>query len=137
MPCLQLLFVLGMLLATSDGMLAATNVVGIMVKVNATGDSGGLPHFFQGTGFMHASDLLEERSRLNMLMARGGGYRLMRFHCTLDLIDISGETSTPEYNFSKVDQVFDSILAAHLTPLLLKHMFLCECIARVPTISIF
>ena len=49
-----------------------------------------LPRFFQSTGFTPSAFLLTEQGRLNMLMAGGGGYKYMRVHCMLDLVDIQG-----------------------------------------------
>lgn len=88
----------------------------VSIKVDVAKDEGALPQFFLGTGFTPSSLLLKEEGRLNMLMAGGGGYKYMRVHCMLDLVDISGK-SNDVYNWTLLDLAFDAILEAGLTPI--------------------
>jgi hypothetical protein len=96
--------------------------VAVAVDVSSTGELE-LPRFFQSTGFTPSAFLLTEQGRLNMLMAHGGGYRFMRVHCMLDLIDISSapdddtpaphrqsSPSQPRANYSRLDAAFDAIV---------------------------
>eukprot|EP01051_Picozoa_sp_SAG22_P003453 SAG22_NODE_168_length_16723_cov_6.542409_7_plen_230_part_00 len=87
----------------------ATPAVAVAVDVSGGGDAE-LPRFFQGTGFTPSAFLLTEQGRLNMLMARGGGYRLMRVHCMLDLIDIQGGPGQLRADYSRLDTAFDAIV---------------------------
>ena len=89
---------------------------GITVDVDASRPLGPLPHFFRSTGFTPSSKLLTEHGRLNMLLAGGGGFRYMRVHCMLDLVDISTATGAVSYNWTALDSAFDAILDAGLTP---------------------
>ena len=92
---------------------------GVDGTTTVTVDAGGvgpLPRFFQASGFKPSADLLTEQGRLNMLMAAGSGYRLMRVHCMLDLINVGGTVADPVFNFTTMDAAFDALLAAGLTP---------------------
>ena len=78
-----------------------------------------LTPFFAGTGFTPSKYLLSEQGRLNMLMASGSGYRFMRVHCMLDLVDIgapSHSTGQRAYNWTKLDYSLDVLVDAGLTP---------------------
>ena len=108
-------------LASSSGVIGAgassvQGIDGVTVTVDGRRRLGPLPRFFQASGFKPAANLLTEQGRLNMLMAAGSGYRLMRVHCMLDLIDIAGTVADPVYNFTAMNAAFDSVLAAGLTP---------------------
>lgn len=89
----------------------------VTVAVDSTrpGDAE-LPRFFQSTGFTPSAFLLTEQGRLNMLMAGGGGYKYMRVHCMLDLIDIQGRPGELRTNYSRLDEAFDAIVHAGLVP---------------------
>ena len=103
--------------ATPSPNLGVTPPVIINVDAGGTGSLAELPRFFQGTGFTPSAVLLTELGRLTMLMASGGGYRYMRVHCMLDLIDIQGTASQPLANYSKLDKAFDAIVSAGLIPI--------------------
>ena len=87
-----------------------------VVTVDTTHAGGPLPRFFQGTGFTPSKLLLDEHGKLNMMMASGNGYKYMRVHCMLDLIDITGSHAAPVYNFTVMDASMDVIVDAGLTP---------------------
>jgi hypothetical protein len=89
----------------------------VSINVDASIDKGELPHLFTSTGFTPSAKLLTEPGQLNMLLAGGGGYKHMRVHCMLDLIDIDNTSKPLKYNWTLLNAAFDAILAADLVPL--------------------
>ena len=83
----------------------------VAVDASGSGDAD-VPRFFQSTGFTPSAFLLTEQGRLNMLMASGGGYRYMRVHCMLDLIDIQSGIvpNVHRTNYSQLDSAVDAIV---------------------------
>ena len=103
-------------------------------------DAAPLTAFYQGTGFTPSKYLLSEQGKVNMLMASGSGYRFMRVHCMLDLIDIQRDMQSRDavgaslddgtaaagtllrdsglylYNWTLIDAALDVLVGVRLTP---------------------
>ena len=68
--------------------------------------------FYNRAPYIHSGPR-SELGQLNMQMASGSGYRMMRVHCMLDLVDISAAGA---YNWSLLDDSMDALVDVGLTP---------------------